>query len=266
MRFFSKLRRLTYITAVSLLFVPLALAEQNLETSFPACVGFDSATNSFGWRDWATSKNNPQAGQRRIMRTCPPHTVFYGTTMGSGQYGPSDAPIDANCCPLPEQDILTDEHVEAISHCPDNFVVTGVTIRLKCGSGKECERPIRCTRINTDRYQLGSEQPGVFWGASVKASFPWKEDKKIRVDELPLAIRYGVQRSQRRVFALAGCVGEPPGSLLVAKNSVRCKGFRYRELQYRGVPGDAPKGTAVKMFPECDKIDTVFASDAKCYR
>ena len=255
------------------LVAPLAWAENTIadgqdsaeqEWSERVCVGFDEDTQSFGWHEWLHHARNSQKDSPIRKRHCPAKMVFFGTTMSGGRYAAADAPAHGNCCPLPTSDILTDEHLEHTSNCPYDFVVTGVELRVDCLAGAHCKKALRCTKINTKRYQLGLARPGVFWGASVKASFPWKEDKKIRIDQLPPAIRYGLQRVRRREIALSGCVGDPPGSLMVSKSSVRCKGFGFRELQYRGLPGDPERGTPVKMFPHCDSVDDIFSAHARC--
>lgn len=196
------------------------------------------------------------------MRLCPPNTVFLGTAMGTGRHSPENAPLLSSCCRVPAEDLLTNRHVFEAAICPPEHVVTGVL--LAANPALALKRNIRCTEINSDRYQLGTLTYGVFWGVSTKASFPWKEQKRIRTDEVPLAIRYGLSRMERRIFSGAGCVGDPPGSLLVGKRSMRCKGLLFRELQYRGRPGDPPKGTAVDLIPECRSINNVFSPDARC--
>ena len=51
-----------------------------------------------------------------------------------------------------------------------------------------------------------------------------------------------------------GCVGYPYGSLLTDKTAKVCGGFKFRQLQFKGLAGDPDEGTPVQMFPECKDV------------
>ena len=194
--------------------------------------------------------------------SCPTsHALFGVHNPGSSDIVPFGINLIGNCCPLPHDDILTDEHVRVSDACPPGYVVTGGGTFSLCDN---CEKFMKCTKINTKRYQLGPQRSGVAWGVDSRGVYFWKERKRIKRKELPVAIRFGVSRRSRWIFEPAGCVGDPMGSIPVRKTSKRCKGIFFRQLQYVGLIGDPPAGTPVKMFPDCHDIDDILSNNPRC--
>lgn len=217
------------------------------------CIGYDYPSKKWGHYHHYSSPH-----------LCPPHHAIIGVQKPSVS-NPSHArlPIDANCCPLPANDILTEHSVYVDFECPEDYVATGDDGRKE---GREGIKRLRCTKINTEKYILGPPQAGIHWGINVSAAFPWREKRFIRWDQLPLAIRYGISRITKTHFNGGGCVGAIVGSLLTAKKHTSCKGFFWRELRYRESVPASDSGRAVKMFPQCEKIDDVFSPNALCIR
>lgn len=193
---------------------------------------------------------------------CPPHHAAYGSDDPAGVRGPAEK-IRAGlvCCPLPSNDILSRRHVYVRQECPENFVGTG---GKRLGKPGEFVYLLRCTRINRKRYQLASTAPGRYWGDGAAG---WEGSKRVRWDNIPPAIRYAHGRSSSDHWDVDGCVGYPWGSLLSGKTSKFCGGFSFRQLQFGGLPGDPPRGTPVRMFPECEHLANLETpTETKCIK
>ncbi len=196
---------------------------------------------------------------RVLGEDCPKNHAIYGNLppMVSRYTAAERIPLHAFCCPLPAEDILLEERIAVTTECPDGFVGTGV----RSDACENCYDQIICTRINSARYRLGPVSEGVHWGSS---SHVWKNSRHLERAEVPAALRLGVSRVSRFAWEEAGCIGFPLGSLLVAKSSKRCKGFRYRSLVYAGAPGDPTSGTAVQMFAECTTVTDLYSEVPNC--
>ena len=202
---------------------------------------------------------------------CPTGFAYYGATPPGGLRRPAAAvPVFGSCCPLPSSDILLKEQVEVFEQCPEQYIATGFRLgedctRIPllqyglCGEGKG--HKLLCTKVNTARYQLGEIRNGFFWGVSSKR---WHESKFISKQTISAGLRFGLGRVSKYFWRESGCVGDPPGSLLVGKVSKRCRGLLFRELQYRGQSGDPKQGEAVTMFPACDEISDRFEENVFC--
>ncbi len=255
---------LTYVTALTLffalhlLFVSRSVCAETQTNSAQVyssgqerlCLGFNPQKNKWGWAP-------PADG----WFDCPPHYAFFGVTNPLGRPDAFAVEMYGNCCALPAADILTDDRLEAPSECPDGFIVTG--IYLQGDPERRLPHPLRCTKVNSDNYVLGAAKPGVHWGLESAASFPWSERKRMRRDELPLAIRYGLMRETFESFTNAGCTGDPVGSLLAGKTDTKCSGFLWRELFLRGGPG-GKSIMPLRMFPDCAGITDIFDKNAVC--
>ena len=169
-------------------------------------------------------------------------------------------PIIGSCCRLPAPDILTEERVEREKSCPEGFVAIGAK---NSHGGAGWKKPqLVCARVNGTRYRLGPKVPGVFWGVSL--ALPNVAPTLLR-EQIPLAIRYGVQRYDYRTWDNHGCLGNPWGALLVDLAEDNCSESFYRELQYTGqYPGDPGPGTPVKMFPDCSELENIFDPTSGC--
>ena len=192
-------------------------------------------------------------GYQRDPQRCPKnHVLLANHTAGRPKRGkPGSVLVFGYCCPLPADDILTDEIVEEISKCPKDFVAIGA--RQDC---KECSSYLVCAKINQTRYRLSDATSGISWGFS---SSPYRQLKSILKSDIPAGIRQGVSRHSQFEVHWNGCVGYPFGSILTEKTWKYCHQFFYRQLLYRGLGGDPPDGTAVKMFPDCITVANPFS-------
>ena len=227
------------------------------------CSGFNKELGKFGPPLRA-------AGQPIGHHDCPEDQAFIASRSPGGPiWGTKGIPVRGFCCPLPRKDILSEEKVTTREECPYGYVATGSFNKPGCSRFMkffwscpgESGEYLRCTKINLERYQLGKARIGIYWGAG---SSQIHEDKTIRHSEIPAAIRAGIGRVSKYTWAFDGCIGEPIGSLLVGKKAKYCKDFIFRELQYAGKDGDPPKGTAVKMYSECESIDDVMNPNPSC--
>ncbi len=220
------------------------------------CVGFNPDEQYWGRKG-------------REETSCSSNYAMYGTAVPAGpSYPPKAVRFGGSCCPLPSEEVLTEEQVVVPAECPEGFVVTATLPGPLCREfyrfsfcDPEEGMSLRCTKINTKRYQLGPKTPGILWGVSATA---WKQGRHIKRIELPAAIRFGLGRISKYRLTSGGCVGDPYGSLLVAKQSKRCSDLIFRELQYKGLPGDPPQGTSVEMFPRCRFISDRFEQHPTC--
>ena len=200
------------------------------------CVGFNHKKNAWGYE----------------YGLCPSGHAYYGVDDPAGAEGPAEAiSVATNCCSLPAEDMLTESHVFATEECPINYIATGAQTNKKSES-KEIR--LRCTKINTERYQLGEMTPGIYWGDGAAG---WKGSKRIAWDNIPAGIRYAQGRVSKDKWDIDGCIGFPWGSVLTKKSSKHCSGFSFRQFQFRGIEGDPLAGTPVKMFAICNDIGDV---------
>lgn len=191
---------------------------------------------------------------------CPDGFALYGAHPRTAKLFPKAEQIalEGICCPLPASDVLLSEHSYAAVECPDGTVATGAEPLARCS---DCPRSLRCTKLNTDRYQLGAPQGGVYFGFSAPY---YLEETKFLLRDIPAAIRYGLGRRALTDWYTGGCVGFPFGSLLVKRGGKRCGQMHFRQLQYRGLGDDPPLGTPVPMYPDCDDISDVFSPNPEC--
>ena len=192
--------------------------------------------------------------------SCPDGYAFYGAQeLGRPNHNPEESVILGTCCRLPNPDILLSERSSASGSCPENFVAVGAESYNQVAG---VINRMQCQRINTERYQLGPRSGGQYWG--VGASMP-RFQRTLSESEIPTAIRYGVSRSSLDGYSSEGCLGKPIGSLVVGK-AKGCSEQLYQELQYRGLAGDPPAGTPVKMFPDCQQISDLHDPQSGCKR
>ena len=167
---------------------------------------------------------------------------------------------DFSCCRLPMSDILTGENVIADLACPDDHIITrripSDPPRLE-GRGMSLE----CSKINTNRYQLGPAVEGRYWGIGFSYGV---QNFIFNKYTIPPALRSAVGRDSLRKWDHDGCIGYPWGSLLVELGGGACHGQNYRQLQYRGSRGDPPRGTPVQMIPECGTLSSPFDPHPNC--
>jgi hypothetical protein len=223
----------------------IRLTSSVIPNSTPSlCIGFDPKDKTWGYE--------------RSM--CPTNYAAYAVDDPGGpeRSGPT---LDAQlvCCPLPSSDILSEEHVMVEESCPSGYIATGST---GYGCGRECVKKLRCTKINSERYQLGEVTASVYWG---NGHAGWKGSKRIEWEEIPPGMRYSVGRISADKWNIDGCVGYPWGSLLTKKSSKYCRGWYFRQLQFAGKAGDPEKGTPVRMYPACfEVVDHDKPGKARC--
>lgn len=195
-----------------------------------------------------------------ILDSCPRGYAVVGTQDMAGSWPTVAAlPISSTCCRLPKADMLTEEVVLASTECPDGTFAIGAEQNYFCN---DCPKLLRCARLNSDRYTLGPPQPGGYWG--IGRNIRWMTRRLDRRD-MPAALRYGLGRMSERTWDPDGCVGQPFGSVLTRKAQL-CDHEEYRQILYKGLPGDPPAGTPVNYFPSCESLSDVFDPLAGCVR
>jgi len=177
-------------------------------------------------------------------------------------YEPELLQVYGTCCPLPAGDILLQEKTAAVRECPDGYVATGAEGMAEVPDANK-PKHLTCSKINTARYQLGPSTPGIYWGFG---HTHWQKPVRILFEEIPAALRYAVGVRAYGYWNERGCIGFPFGSMLVAKNGFECHQTYYRELQYRGLPGDPPAGTPVPMLPDCDELSDLHTPHPACIK
>ena len=201
-----------------------------------------------------------ETNQKELL--CPANFAYYSAEdKSSDRYNgkPGSVPLSAVCCPLPANDILTDEHsYNVVGACPDSHIATGQSSNA---CGENCF--IRCTRINTKRYMLGRKHQGVYW--KKPGTYPGGGRggaKQILLPEIPAALRYaaGYQFKKKGPgqWDKDGCFGVPFGSVLVEKKSPGCGGLYYRALMFR------QSDKAVTTYPQCSRITGIKEKRPRC--
>lgn len=191
-------------------------------------------------------------------RSCPEDYAYMAADDGAGTRGNSERLwTNALCCRLP-RGVLTRERMEVPFECPDGWVGSG---GRNSSDDQDSLKPLICTKINTDRFRLGPNVPGSYWGAGQSMR---GQDRVRSLSEIPIAIREAIQRRTFHEFDLDGCVGDPPGSLLINKGRGVCRTFSFRQILYRGVPGDPPDGTPVQLLPHCSALENGYDPGSGC--
>lgn len=167
------------------------------------------------------------------------------------------------CCRLPDDGVLSGaaEYIDG-PMCPDGFIVTGVSLRASASPDGSLARRelLRCSAVQSDRYRLGPPRPGVYWGAGLSSD---GNQPGISPRELPAGIRHAVGRIDYDRWDIDGCLGQPPGAILVSRGSNRCEEVIFRELLRAGPsPGSAEE--AVQMFPRCREVRDLYNPFAGC--
>jgi hypothetical protein len=210
----------------------------------------------------------PRWGDMLLMKfayanECAEDHAFFASSDGSGRG--IFFPIDGACCRLPADDILLDRHVDITEHypskkaiCPDDHVLTMLHFDFR---GGETVYRIRCTALNARRYQLGTRREGLYWGVGRSGG---SHEIGVQREQVPVALRHSLGREDADYWDGDGCVGYPWGSVLVERRGPKCKGLIFRQIQYRGLPGDPPQGTPVLTLPDCSAVDGLFSPDPRC--
>jgi len=199
----------------------------------------DETENTDSGEDLDTGEPEEEKPPEHVPEVCSVDTMVQmaGT-------GPADCPTDYAafmmddgngpnfiCCPLPSDDILSDEPpVNRSTACEANEVITGF----------QGEYAYRCTAINLDRYLVGSPSEPCYFGSgsSGGSGVSGCADHPHSWDVL-----------QQSLFGSDGCSGYPYGSLFVSQTDKDCEDMRAVQVLYNGaVQGDPVAGTPVDMF------------------
>lgn len=155
------------------------------------------------------------------------------------------------CCPLPAEDILTRRVIWETRECPDGSVLTGIgaASASDARNGGDTEPPLlRCTVINSDRYQLSTRSAGKRYGDAGSLSL-FDEDFDRR--RLPVAYREAFGRVGPDTWDEDGCIGEEPGAILTGIGGRRCPEMSFRRLERKLPTGESQP---VEMYPHCAKL------------
>ena len=243
-----------------LLLVDQTRAESILHESPAVCSGFHYAAGQDA--DDQEVWGQPESG------VCPRGYAVYGARPWTEAHysSPEYVAMRVSCCKLPSASILIDEHIWVEHRCPANFVATGAQYPCYPNKPRDCQpekklRKMRCTKINTELYQLGEVTQGAYWGVG---AIQWHQKLRVMKANIPAAIRYSMGRKSKFRWMLSGCAGYPFGSLLVGKGSKRCHDLEFRSLQYRIKGAILDAGDPVQMYPECRSISSPFEKEPEC--
>lgn len=206
------------------------------------CTSFDPIVRTFG------------TGRRAKPVICPVNHIVLALDDRPSAEGPASW---TTCCRLPRDDILTAEEVIVPAHemrCPPGTLYTGGWLK----TWKSCPGCLRCTKVNTDRYELGAELSGEYFGRGMSRPFLTSDRSR---HSLPLEVRYGVGRILSDDWDADGCISPDLDSALVSTSSEQCGETRFRALLER--TGGSLK--RVQILPRCRRLDNPLApGSARC--
>ncbi len=200
---------------------------------------------------------------------CPPGHAYMGVSespAGPQREGRFVSVDGGDCCPVPAA-LLTDTHSWEYEQCPENSVATGSRLTETVEEINRSVSQMRCTKINTDRFVLAASEPGEKYGifeSQVWATVFGIPEVKTSRPQLPLALRYGLGRRAPSSWRTSGCVGRPPGSLLVAKRGKYCEDLRYSTVRHRDPTKPDGIGSELKLLPDCVSIDDIQSLQPRC--
>ncbi len=239
--------------------VPEQLASRGI------CSAFDPLTRRWGGvgATYGTEGSTP----------CPAGFAYVSTILDHGAVRPgAQVSIYGTCCELPAE-VLTDQVTWQLERCPDDAVATG--LRVLSGPGERSSwsakrKELRCTAIDRTRFQLGPVSKGFL--ADMGSNFPQSVFTRLRLREprqidpaaIPAALRLGIGRFKFSGWSTEICVGYPWGLFLTGKLGIECDDLVFRELQYRGMPGDPPQGSRVNVFADCEVLADQFSEHPTC--
>lgn len=171
--------------------------------------------------------------------------------------------ISVGCCRLPYDDVLLDEHVFVTGTCPPDFIATSAAAL----DARSRQFGFWCTKINTAKYSLTGDAPGIYWGAGLSMR---GAATRIGRGQVPPAIRRMLGRVNLLRWDADGCMPREAGALLYGMRGLWCESARFKTLRYAASPASLPSVTfsplprnapasggepafppAVKMFPDC---------------
>lgn len=271
------------ITATASLAVPAAESEEPPQLSslspddplhtdnLPICTGLDPELRAVLLRT---------VGVENVEAYCPPaHYILTAASVGHLAGGtPETMTIRFTCCAAP-QGLLLDEHVLAPVECPDGTIATGERldtrslVRFTPGAAKSAVKLLRCTKL-APRFALGARARPAEVSPLTSLASEWlenplsleKSETRLSRGTIPAAIRYSVGRGEGPSRDLDWCIGHPFGSPLVAKKDRECSSYGFRQVVFRGLPGDPKAGTPVPMYADCIAIEDPLGPDPKCVK
>ena len=219
------------------------------DPTFPPCLGYDQEKMVWGIKDVELEnpsncpKGHAMLALRDTIRSARPDTY---------------RELSGFCCPLPAG-ALTEEHTYSPLQCPENAVVTG---SRKTEQGALF---LRCSKIDTARFQLASTLPAQRLAAS-QEYLPRMRDSlltatvppRLSWSAIPPALRYGIGRISQTSWITDVCLGRPIGSILTAVNGRSCEEYGFQELKLQGTTQHSIP------LPECRAIDNPLSKDASC--
>lgn len=205
------------------------------------CLGFNPhESTSVWWREEARCPKN-----HALVGVSLPKSAFKWAKTGTPRWA---------CCPLPVEDLLTEEPLTGTNQCPDQSVAVGAEPGWKCPS---CDQKLICQKVNLSRYKLDVSTPGVYWGVG---RFRERNRHQVLLSDVPPALRSALGRTGLTTWDVDGCLGYPWGSLLTAMPNERsCDKAEFRRVLNRF-------GEPLQMFPNCSALDDPQSPRGRCLR
>ncbi len=163
--------------------------------------------------------------------------------------------VVGSCCRLPDDMLVGIGNWLENDHCPPDHVITGSRLR----DNRQAE--LRCTKLRTERYRLGSPVAGRYWGVGLSA--PEKRGGLSRLEIQP-ALREGVGRLTFATWDTDGCIGATPGFLMVGTVGAACNTMRFAPVLELGT-GNI-EGRIHQTVPDCAETESPFDPLAGCRR
>lgn len=217
------------------------------------CIGFDPTLGVWGMK--SADAEDPQL--------CPADYAFLAVVPPPGErQAPAMLFVKAWCCPLPLGTLTA--HEEFVPEvCPERSVATGVKRELQ-DDGWHVS--LRCTAL-AEQYHLGTEVGGrrveytleyssvvrewirAWFGRSNLEILPW--------EMIPVGVRWGLGRLDQTAWLREFCIGDPVGSVFVAKHGKSCAEHSFRTIL-------RADGTPLPVIPQCRAVLRPYSPDAEC--
>lgn len=236
-------------------------------TTYPVCTSWIASKQEFGTIGVGSHLDKGEF--------CPQDHAYFAVLYPGNKRRPGAfVNISGTCCPLPAG-VLLDETVYASEQCPDQFVATGSRQVIAAGSTiptddwfNETPQELRCTRIDSTRYQLGEITRGINLGW--RRSFRTMFHSYVTRPKIPISLRIGLGRDSKYSWNDQICLGRPWGSVLVGKTSKYCDGMRFRLISPRKDLSTKKReelGVADATsfdYDRCLSLENTYEADARC--
>lgn len=217
----------------------------------PICSGWNPDSNSWG----LIGTSNEYTSESY----CPKNQAYVAIQFQGGpRRGAKHVGVSGTCCPIPDG-VLLDRHVYVEDTCPENHLATGVKPpppEEETLERLERTQLLRCTAIDSNRYQLGKTESGILigWLLHFRTYF----DKATSFSRLPLELRLGAGRFSKYGRSKLICLGHPWGAFLTGKQAKYCSDHTFSELQYRDT------GKPVVSLGHCLAVDDPYSKSPAC--